>query len=280
MARPYYDQSFMKNRSNEGWPPWDEYRTTILTRFGSGAFDDPVAELMKLRQLGSIEQYQETSDALPNRVKLPLNHAISCFLSRLNDEIQHTVRMFQPQTLHDAYFLAKLHEATLASISNRTKSILDRPPSHFRNITPAKHMNPLSRGHSAKRTSYSASQYSRGSSSNISNSIPSKPKHHGGLLIPKEIDEKRAKNLCFFCDEKYYPEHKCKAQVYRLEVLEEEEESTGHEGDLTKEVEDEETVTQLEAPHISIHALNGMNRYQTMKIAGKFRHHPLHILIV
>lgn len=35
----------------------------------------------------------------------------------------------------------------------------------------------------------------------------------------------------------------------------------------------------MEAPQISIHALNGMNTYQTMKITGKFGHHPLHILI-
>lgn len=38
------------------------------------------------------------------------------------------------------------------------------------------------------------------------------------------MDERRAKNLCFFCDEKYFPGHKCKAHVYRLEIVEEEEE--------------------------------------------------------
>lgn len=81
-----------------------------------------------------------------------MNHAISCFLSGLNDETQHAVRMFKPQTLHDAYCLAKLQEATLASMAKRTKPILDRPPSNFRNIINTKPMNPQSQGYSTKGT--------------------------------------------------------------------------------------------------------------------------------
>ncbi|KAJ8443404.1 hypothetical protein Cgig2_018837 [Carnegiea gigantea] len=54
-----WHQSFMKNRQNEGWPGWEEYKTAVLARFGMGPFDDPLAELMKLRQNGTIEQYQE-----------------------------------------------------------------------------------------------------------------------------------------------------------------------------------------------------------------------------
>lgn len=38
----------------------------------------------------------------------------------------------------------------------------------------------------------------------------------------KEIDEKRAKDLCFFCDEKYFPGHKCKGPIYGPEIVEEE----------------------------------------------------------
>lgn len=109
-------------------PRWEEYKTAVLARFGMGPFDDPLAELMKLRQNGTVEQYQEAFDSLLNRVELPVQHAISCFLSGLNDEIQHAVRMFKPHTLHDAYCLAKLQEATLVSITRRTKPILGKPP--------------------------------------------------------------------------------------------------------------------------------------------------------
>ena len=55
-----------------------------------------------------MEQHQEDFDSLLNKVELPANHAVSCFLSGLKDENQNVVRMFKPQTLYDAYYLAKL----------------------------------------------------------------------------------------------------------------------------------------------------------------------------
>ncbi|GKA73126.1 reverse transcriptase [Tanacetum coccineum] len=38
-------------------------------------------------------------------------------------------------------------------------------------------------------------------------------------LTQKELEEKRAKGLCFYCDQKYAPRHKCSGQVYCLEVI-------------------------------------------------------------
>jgi len=43
--------------------------------------------------------------------------------------------MFKSQTIHDAYGLPKLQEATLASISRKTKHILEKP------VTVARSMN-------------------------------------------------------------------------------------------------------------------------------------------
>ena len=129
-----WHQSFIRSRSGV-WPGWNEYKLAISARFGTQPFDDPLAKLMKLRQLGTVEQYQESFDALLNRVELPANHAISCFLSKLCEEIQNAVRMFKPHTMHDAYCLAKLQEAILNSITRRTKPILERPPSMVRSAT-------------------------------------------------------------------------------------------------------------------------------------------------
>jgi len=42
-------------------------------------------------------------------------------------------------------------------------------------------------------------------------------------MSPQEIEDMRSQNMCFFCDEKYYPGHKRRARVYRPEVIEEEE---------------------------------------------------------
>jgi len=118
----------------ERWPEWGYYKRAIIYRFGGGAFDDPLTDLMKLRQLGIMEQYQEKFDALLTRIDLLVNHAVSYFLSALIGEIHTAVRMFRPQTLHEAYCLAKLQEATFASTTRRAKPILERPPSLMRSF--------------------------------------------------------------------------------------------------------------------------------------------------
>ena len=119
-----WHQSFMKNRVRGDWPLWGEYKTAITTHFGAKPFDDPFSELMKLRQQGTVGQYQERFNALLTQVNMPRPYAVSCFLSRLVKEIQTAVRMFKPNTLHDAYCLVVLQEAILASISKRTRPIL------------------------------------------------------------------------------------------------------------------------------------------------------------
>lgn len=159
-----WHQSFMKTQVEGVWPNWEDYKTAVLARFGIGSFDDPLSVLMKLKQTGTVEAYQESFDALLNRVDLTEKQAISCFLSGLTDEVQNSVRMFKPQSLHDAYCLAKLQEATLVSMA-RKKPILDKPSPTFRNPP---YSNPQNRQRHPSNTfnSYSRQPYSSNTSSN------------------------------------------------------------------------------------------------------------------
>ncbi|GJZ82065.1 reverse transcriptase, partial [Tanacetum coccineum] len=69
----------------------------------------------------------------------------------------------------------------------------------------------------------------------------------------KEYEEKRATNLCFYCDQKYTPGHKCTGQVFSIELLTEEEclgeESVSYQ-DIVYNVEEDRI-----QPHISLNAL-------------------------
>jgi len=65
-----WHQSYTKGFGVGVWPEWGEYKTAIVGRFGMGPFDDPLAELMKLKQCGSVAQYQEKFAMLLNRVDL------------------------------------------------------------------------------------------------------------------------------------------------------------------------------------------------------------------
>lgn len=56
-------------------------------------------------------------------------------------------------------------------------------------------------------------------------------------MTPAEFSEKRAKGICFWCDEKFKPGHKCKGtkgQIYQLEV----------QGDEENELEEDEVVEE------------------------------------
>lgn len=132
--------------------------------------------------------------------------------------------MFKPTTLHDAYCLAKLQDATLSSIK-RSKPILEKPP----NLLPK----------SSLTTPFSTYSSSYFTNKTHSSTFASNPLIHQTQLldpiIPLQISDQRdlqkpclhktlrteeLKFYVIYCDEKYTLGHKCKDQEYRLEILE------------------------------------------------------------
>jgi len=49
-----WHQSFMKQFAIGVWPSWENYKIAIIARFGEGPYDGPLAELVKLKQMGSV----------------------------------------------------------------------------------------------------------------------------------------------------------------------------------------------------------------------------------
>lgn len=88
------------------------------------------------------------------------------------------------------------------------------------------------------------------------------------------MSEKRAKGLCYVCDEKFELVHVCKAkaQLYLLELEE-----------VETMVETEEDLFNMEVVaetcDISIHALHGTTCYKTLRLPGYCLHRTLNILI-
>lgn len=91
-----WHQSYMKGIITRDPPSWEEYVRALNERFGATNFDDPMAELVSLRQVGSVQKYLDKFDELHNSVDLPDAHALSCFLAGLKIEISVMVRMLKP----------------------------------------------------------------------------------------------------------------------------------------------------------------------------------------
>ena len=78
---------------------WGEYVSAMRARFGALAYEDPMAELKKLRQTGSLHDYLQSFDVLLDKAQLGEEKAFSCFLAGLRHEMEMMVRMFNPKTL-------------------------------------------------------------------------------------------------------------------------------------------------------------------------------------
>uniref|UniRef100_A0A151UHZ0 Retrovirus-related Pol polyprotein from transposon 17.6 n=1 Tax=Cajanus cajan TaxID=3821 RepID=A0A151UHZ0_CAJCA len=89
------------------------------------------------------------------------------------------------------------------------------------------------------------------------------------------MSERRAKGLCYFCDQPFTIEHSLthkKLQIHVMEIRsptesEEEEQETEEGGIVSVE------------PQISINALIGVPCFKTMRVTGYYKKKPIHILI-
>ncbi|XP_074282563.1 uncharacterized protein LOC141607104 [Silene latifolia] len=222
-----WHQSLMKTRPIGDWPTWSDYKAAILLRFGTSPYDDPTAEIMNLRQKGSVENYQDQFDSILNRTDLTEKQAISCFLKGLDTDIQST-----------------------------------NSPSFTPNF-------------------FSTTQHSNNSTKNAFQKIKS------AELSKKEVQERRAKNLYFNCNETWAPNHKCTTQLHSIQVLTLE----ADEGDGSDSGEGlaeglEQSVQSVQywqedtvPPLISLNVIHGNASYQTMRVTGKMKGNPIHILI-
>lgn len=102
----------------------------ITAKFGE-LYDDPMAELKSLKQAGSVQEYHDSFDAIINRLTLLKDYLLSCFLSRLDDEIQLAVRMSNPTTLLKAHCPAKLQDATMKARKTKPFAPYPKPSSLY-----------------------------------------------------------------------------------------------------------------------------------------------------
>ncbi|KAK0588913.1 hypothetical protein LWI29_007029 [Acer saccharum] len=94
-----WHQMHVKNRMTRDPPSWEEYVKALNIRFGDNVFEDPMADLMNLKQLGTLQDYMDKFDVALSRVSLTKEYAISCFISGLRVELQGLVRIFNPTNL-------------------------------------------------------------------------------------------------------------------------------------------------------------------------------------
>lgn len=170
------------------------------------------------------------------------------------------MRMFRPQTLADAVFLAKQEEAKSkrgGGGSTQSRSV-NRPV----NTTIGEVKRPTSFGHQSSVLKGQSKENFR-------------PK---STLTSKEILDRRAKGLCFHCDETYHPGKDCKAELYAM--LGDTDEPIVSEG-LTDIIQEMETMLgNEETPaEISLNAMAGHQSFSTVRLQGTIKNCTVSILV-
>jgi hypothetical protein len=219
---------------------WEFFEEELLARFGPTDCEDFDEALSRVRQGGSLRDYQKEFERLGNRVHGWTQKAlIGTFMGGLKSEIADEIRMFKPRTLKEAISLARMRDEQLA----RTRRFT-RPPLLNRISIATTSVNHPTPANATKRLSWD------------------------------EMQKRRAQGLCFNCNSKFTPGHKCQGpQLLLLECQPAEYEIEEEEFQISDNMGD-----QAE-PEISLHALTGWTSPQTMRVAATIGSQHVMVLI-
>lgn len=249
---------------------WADLKLFVLRQFRSLNGGSLYEQWLSTTQTTTVQEYRrkfkETAAPLG---RISEEMLMGHFVNGLKDEIKANVRLTNPVSLEHAMEMAvKVEEkhrmvaakkTGLGSIKTGGFSGYSKAPStmsgySFGNPTSP----PFSRNWGSRSPESQVSVQSQGSTASTGNS--------GGevkRLTEKELQEKRAKGLCYRCDAKWMIGHRCKKKELSVMLIAEEENET--DGD---DVEAPPSPTEEIVTEVSLNSVIGLSNPKTMKLKG------------
>ncbi|CAM8978876.1 unnamed protein product [Rhodiola kirilowii] len=238
---------------------WPTLAANARSRFGPSVYYSPEEAINKLVQTSSVASYIAEFESLSSQTPgMSASNLLTRFTSGLKDEIHCELVMLRPTTLQVTMGMARLAEQKRA-VFQRTLS--------YRSFSHPSHRLPPSQNHPKLLTPPT------------STTLPIK------RLTPTKMAARKEKGLCFNCDERYAPGHKCRP---RFQCLVLNETPFEEECPVINHVEDEEVDLHAEehelvnpdtTPNISCHALEGRVAPSTLRLRGQLKTLPIVILV-
>lgn len=244
---------------------WEAFKTLLQDRF-EDVLEDPIAELKQLQETDGIVNYHEKFEMIKTRLDLPEDYLVSAYLAGLRIDTQMHVRMFRPLTVKDCLMLGRLYEKAHPRRSGSTNWSSSKEVS---NNMGSKGLLPSPKDTEGK-FKQSGSHSGAGQTYHKNNNVAAR-----NFLSQEEMSARRAKGLCYFCDENYTPEHYLqhkKTQLFSLDV----------DDDLEDDEEYKDAGEEFEGkpiPQISVNAVSGVSDYNTMRVRGTCSKRTLFFLI-
>ncbi|CAA0832645.1 Unknown protein, partial [Striga hermonthica] len=228
----------------------DDFERELHTRFGTSDYHNYDEALTRIRQTCNLRDYLKEFERLACRVRgWPETALVGAFISGLKYDLAAEVRLERPESMHTATEVAQRREDHLAATRR------GRADNRFTNT------------HCVR-----PSQSTAGTRPAI-NARPPGPVVK--QLTPEEIKHQREKGLCFKCEEKFMPGHRCK-QAFVIEITNSDEEDT--EVEEGPEHEDKIEVLEEEA-EISMHAMAGIRGPRPMRLPAWVKDRRVVVLV-
>ncbi|MCI12230.1 hypothetical protein A2U01_0033333, partial [Trifolium medium] len=210
----------MIQRSNP-FRSWQEFTSALEMDFGPSAYECPRAALFKLAQTNSVVEYYKEFNTLANRVQGVSTEAfLDCFLSGLQIDIRRDVIALTPSNLQKAFALAKLFEEKYtAQIKPRSG------PNTYKNTYTQNNYQQKIAPNTNKPDPINQQNPQKAQLPPLLPTPNQKPLSIKNIS-PAEMQIRRDKGLCYFCDERFSHTHRCpNRRLMMLQLTEEDDET-------------------------------------------------------
>ncbi|XP_050915219.1 uncharacterized protein LOC127130207 [Lathyrus oleraceus] len=272
---------------------WEKLYEEMMARFGGRRLENPFEELKDLKQSETVEDYIAEFKLCSSQYgRLPEQQFLDYFIGGLHHDIHSRLRTFKPHNRYVAMQLARDVEREFAENSGHGSGSRYKPGhgSWTKSQKPnwAFHegegkgsaIQTHTNNYLGKTRTSSGSGSQTGSTRPTNSTTSSRPnlgdnlrRHSRGVrhLPSAEVNERRAKGLCFRCSERWDPLHQCATKQLRLIILGDDE-IVNDEGEIVVlEAESEEDLTQeeLECKTMGLFGVStNLNQVRTMKLEG------------
>ncbi|XP_028552383.1 uncharacterized protein LOC114580110 [Dendrobium catenatum] len=240
---------------------WAEFREMCLDRFRPPKEGTHHEQFFALTQTGTVSAYRDRFELLSSRLRGMTDEVLEGnFMKGLKPHIRSAVRAAKPRSLRETLEMAEL-------IEDRLSSDQYRRPTFFGGGQ--KVANPTGGAKGAYLGAGGEGQKER------DRSAPAKGEFR--RLTEAELKDKRAKGLCYRCDEKFGPGHRCKDKLLQV-LLVEDPEGEEVEEELGGEEEGVDHL-HLDMIEVSLNSVAGLTAHSTMKMEGRIGSFTVTVLI-
>jgi hypothetical protein len=171
--------------SHKSLVTWTIFMKEMIANYEDTRSNTFFIQLINLKQKGLVTEHIDNFQRLNIKVTyIPDEHLIDVFIGTLKDNIEHEVRLWEPKPLENGFRVVRNVESKHMAMATRRTN-----PNIYRE-----------------------------------NNSPSSKTRQPTRLTPQQLEERKAKGLCFNCDSKYSKGHKCgEKKLFYIDCEEEEE---------------------------------------------------------